>query len=222
MALDFNGTTQYLSQNSCPITAYPLTIAAWFNSDSTSNTRCITQAVGKNGSNGNQSLRMSGNNLQANSNDGAGASQNAQTSAAFSAGVWNHGCAVFAANNSRSIYLNGGNKQTNTSTVNMIASPDRMNIAQQQSSTGTSLFFDGRIQEVGIWSVVLDDSEIAALAKGVCPLLIRPTGLLAYYPLFGNLSPEPDRWKNRLDMTLNNTPLKADHYPQLYPMGVRS
>ena len=41
MAYEFNGTTQYLSVSSAPITALPFTMAAWFNSDSITTTQVI-------------------------------------------------------------------------------------------------------------------------------------------------------------------------------------
>jgi len=44
--------------------------------------------------------------------------------------------------------------------------------------------FDGLVAEVAVWNVVLDDSEIAALAQGVSPLLIRSTALVEYWPVF--------------------------------------
>ena len=38
-----------------------------------------------------------------------------------------------------------------------------------------------------MWNVVLDAAEIAALAKGFSPRLVRPTGLVFYSPMVRDL-----------------------------------
>ena len=45
------------------------------------------------------------------------------------------------------------------------------------------MWFSGDIAEVGIWNVDLSAAEIAALAKGVSPALIRPQNLLPHLEL---------------------------------------
>lgn len=42
---------------------------------------------------------------------------------------------------------------------------------------------EGDISEVGYWNVALTDADVAVLAKGVSPLLVRPEGLVAYWSL---------------------------------------
>lgn len=48
--------------------------------------------------------------------------------------------------------------------------------------------FDGRVAEVGIWSVALDDAEIAVLAAGYAPPCVRPQSLVFYAPLIRELN----------------------------------
>ena len=57
---------------------------------------------------------------------------------------------------------------------------------------------------------------MAALGKGISPLLVRPGGLVAYWPLIGNASPEIDP-VGGINLSWNATPLKADHYPIILP-----
>ena len=65
-----------------------------------------------------------------------------------------------------------------------------------------------------MWDVALTDDEVATLAKGVCPLFVRPGNLLAYWPLIGNNSPEID-CVGRFEMTLTNSPGTSAH-PRVY------
>lgn len=43
--------------------------------------------------------------------------------------------------------------------------------------------WNGRLAECAIWDVILTDGEFAALARGVCPLMIRPASLVEYIPM---------------------------------------
>ncbi len=59
------------------------------------------------------------------------------------------------------------------------------------SRNNTALFGAGRMAEVALWpGILLDVGEVAALAAGVSPLMIRPTVRPWYWPLIGNASPE--------------------------------
>lgn len=154
--------------------------------------------------------------------DATGPAKQAVTAVAATANAWNHYAGVFTATD-RSIYLNGANKVTNSGALSggtwndsgiIVVGGANFDIAENP--------FDGRIGEAGIWNVALDDDEVAALGKGFSPLLIRPGSLVAYWPLFGNDSPELDRSKNRYDLTLVNTPTKADHPRIYYPTSAHS
>lgn len=82
---------------------------------------------------------------------------------------------------------------------------------------GTQTFgaaFDGLIAEAGVWNAVLTTAELAMLAKGASPLLVRPSALIAYYPLIGANSPE-NNLKATGAMTLTGSPTKAAH-PRIF------
>lgn len=73
----------------------------------------------------------------------------------------------------------------------------------------------GRLAECGIWSVILDALEFAALGKGLCPLLIRPESLVFYSPVWGSASPEPN-YMDAASGTLTGTVASGDHPKIIY------
>lgn len=220
MARDFNGTTQYGHQDTSPLTAYPATMACWINADVVNAVQVFFQGVGVSGSDQTLALYIDASaHLNAFANDGSGSS--ATGTAAVSASTWTHACGVFASATSRSVYTNGADKQSNTTSRNFPASSNRIAVGAQYAAAGVPTNpFNGRVAEAGLWSVALDDAEVAALAKGFSPMLIRPTALVGYWMLLGNLSPEQDSWRSKLDFTLVNSPAKADHLRIYYPNGV--
>lgn len=177
MALAFNGTTEIITAT-VPALAFPFTIGAMFNQTVVSGARGIV-SFGVSGGGSRQDISITGTNLRALSADGGGTST-ADTTLP-TAGIWNHGCGVFSAANSRSIYLNGGAKVTNT--VSRSFTINRMIIGASQGVAGAGEFFNGSLAEVGIWTAALTDEEVLSLSRGCSPLLVRPQNLLYYIPL---------------------------------------
>jgi Concanavalin A-like lectin/glucanases superfamily len=68
----------------------------------------------------------------------------------------------------------------------------------------------GKMAEVGVWNTALTTNEIASLTQGARCYTIRPQDLVAYYPIFGNDSPEPDLSGNASNGTLTGTAFAAD------------
>ena len=81
-------------------------------------------------------------------------------------------------------------------------------------------FMNGRIAEVGFWSVSLSDAEVTALVRGVSPLMVRPGSLLGYWPVYGQASPEIDLSPSHAPMTLEGTAPLANHAPVGCPFPV--
>jgi hypothetical protein len=134
--------------------------------------------------------------------------------AAISANTWHHFCAVFASTTSRSIYLDGGNKATDTSSR---PAPTGINIVSigvdfVSGSPGNAFASGGTgmIAEAAVWDVALTDEEVAALAKGIPPIMIHPQNLRCYLPLVRSLF---DAKGNAFAITGSLTP--ADH-PRMY------
>lgn len=78
--------------------------------------------------------------------------------------------------------------------------------------------FAGRVCDVGIWDAVLSNTELQSLQSGTSASWIRPTKLVAYYPLYAAAAIEPDGSGNHLNGTLTGTSL-ADHCPVGSPVG---
>lgn len=220
MARNFvSGSTQYLENANAVVAAYPFTMACWFKSTDTANDQalmCLGQVANADDSH----VMFAAGNVASDpvkiQTDSGGGLASAVSSTGYSSGVAAHACGVFAGAADRRAYINGGSKGTSVTNQPFPATLTRTSIGRLTLSA-SARFLTADVWEAAIWSVALDDDEVAALGKGFCPLLIRPASLVAYWPLYGNDSPEPDRWKSKFDMTLNNTPIKADHQRVIYP-----
>lgn len=220
-----SSSSQYLINTSTGIvSAYPFTMACWSRANDVTGggTFQNVMSMGDNGSVNQNEIVLgftTGGGIRA--TIAKGGTVGSATTTAATNGAWTHLCGVFTSATSRDAYRDGGNKASNATNL---AVPVVTQFAMSfRPVTGGANYLTGAIMEAGIWNVALDADEIVALSKGVCPKLIRPTALLGYWPLFGNDSPEPDRWRDRVDLTLTNAPTKAtDGIRVYYPMGVRS
>ena len=212
MAYDFNGTTQYLSVSSAPITALPFTMAAWFNSDSVVAGQVILSL--DNGATAFQGYRLlaagtvAGDPLRADTG-GAFPNVSLDSSIGYTANTWNHAAGVFT-QPSVSVSLNGSVNST-TSNFTTFPTVNRFNIGIRLSSGIPGLYLDGRTAEVGIWNAALTAAEIASLAKGMTCDKVRPQSLVFYAPLVRDLQDV----KGGLAITNNNGATVAAH-PRVY------
>jgi Concanavalin A-like lectin/glucanases superfamily len=187
-------STQQLFNASTPVSGVPLSMACWFRTTTGAWKGLIDLANSAGGGTGEVGLGLTAtgtgigaNRVVAEINGGTGGTSAVSTISHSQANVWEHAAAVFGSNTSRAAYLNGGNKGTAT----LSATPAGLN----ELFIGNDIFndyHDGAIADAAIWAAALDDYEIAALALGVSPLLIRPSALVAYWPLVGVTSPEID------------------------------
>lgn len=231
MAISLNGSTQYLTYDSAVVSGYPFTLACWFYTFNTTGAYCAVTLSRRNpiAARGYQydglSIRgdVAGDPVEAASYTTSATSITARTSTGYSANRWTHGCAIFESNSSRSALINGGSKVT-TTTSGAPDPPDTTSIGVVRYSTGygndniKETYYNGYIAEVGIWNVVLTDSEIASLARGYSPMIIRPNSLVAYYPL-GGIYPQNANsiFKNPYNLTAIGSPTYVDHPNTVYP-----
>ena len=215
MSRDFEtSSSQYLNNANAVLTAAPLSMACWFKSENSVSTQTFIN-IGLAASDDHRfTLRVVANTSVRFSVRTTAASE-AISTAGPTVNTWNHAAGVEIATNSRAAYLNGANKGTQ-GTTRVPVGVNSTYIGAMSSSPSPSNFMDGFIAEVGIWNIALNDSEVAALARGVCPLRIRPSGLVSYWPIFGVGSPEPD-YRGGFHMTLNAAPPQADHAPVMPP-----
>ena len=214
MAIDFNGSNQYGTSASVPVSAFPLTLACWFKPEN------ITRGNLLMGILDGGSFNWTGWYL----NFGAAsaprylfASQAANNSFVDIAsttevvsGTWQHACGVFTSTTSRTVYLDGGSSATGTASNSPnTALPDYLCVGASVRLLVDN-YFDGQLADVAVWSTDLSTSDVAALAKGHSPANVRPDKLVAYYPLIRAFTPIKGP-----ALTTFNSPTVAVH-PRVY------
>lgn len=195
------------------LTAVPVSLACWA-LPAVVNTSQIAVALQNSGA----AANSNNFNLAINSSAEVRARTNgtdAVSTLTATAGVWVHMCAVFAATNSRAAYINGGGKGTDATNV----SPSGINSTLVGVGGGTvqrNNPFTGPVCEVGIWNIALSDADVAMLALGYPPPMVRPDALVAYYPLIGRASPETDAW-GKIDLTVTGA-VSTEPHARIIPL----
>ncbi len=207
--------SEYLQIESNAITAYPFTLAGWGRPDANPDDMSILQVVDKDSNRVFANIDFGTSGLLAraaiiSSLAGPGV---ASSSSSWSINTWHHVTGVFLNATSRTVYLDGGNSG-NESTDVPVESYDRMAIGALRDSSDRA-YMSGRLGEIAAWDADLTAAEAAILALGYSPMLVRPQSLIAYWRLFGNASPEPDRIGG-YNMAVTGA-VKAPHPPIIYP-----
>ena len=216
MAYDFNGTNQFLSMATTPVSGNPLTLACWFNSTNTTGLQaliCVNAASTADRYVLYARGDVAGDPVRMQSVNNTGGVGSATTTTGYSSGVWTHACGVVSSNTSRTAYINGGSSGTDSTTVSPSQIPVQASIGNQRFNlfpAGVS-FATGLIAEVGIWNAALTAAEIASLAKGMTCDKVRPQNLVFYAPLVRDLVDQ----KGGLTITNNNGATVATH-PRVY------
>lgn len=212
MAYTFNGSSQYISATH-PVADVPLTLACWFKSNSATGQGLVNiSSLGGNNYRVQLQANLAAKPLRAtqqglNSSNSA-ATGTAESTTGYTAGDWAHACGVFASITSRTVYLNGDGSATDTTQITTSsAAIDRLWIGANSNSAGPALYCDGSIAEVGVWNVALTAAEVAILATGASPTLVRPQSLVFYAPLIRDLVD----LRGGLSLTNNNTATASDH-----------
>lgn len=218
------GTAQYFSSTTV-LTATPLTIACWAQTNKTGLVQHLAGFFNSGSVSSRNVFRLlvqSTNVIAASVGDAAAGAQ-AVSSTTISSGVPFHACGVWASDSSRSAYLDGGGKGTNTTAITP-SGIDRMGVGVGYGSSLTQPLApatssgDGFIAELGVWNAALDDAEVASLATGLSPLLVRPSALVRYFPLLGLYSPEIDV-RGGAGLTMTGTVPAYVHPRVIYPNG---
>lgn len=188
MARDFDGaSSQYIRAASAVLTGVPITMACWFrpagvashyglmslSDESAATSYFVLEAAGT----------IGGDPLRCTTRLAVEA--NALTTTGFSANTWHHACGVWSAADARAAYIDGGSKGTNAVAI----TPTNLDITVlgARARNPYDSFFDGLIAEAGIWNIALTDAEVAILAAGYSPLLVRPQNLVLYAPLIRDI-----------------------------------
>lgn len=202
MARRFVGSTaNVFTAATAPITAVPLSMAAWVMSgNSSARGTVLGLSQGSGGGNANAFL------LQLNGAAGTlsaqftttanGTSSSATTSSIANQSTvrWNHYGGVSSAVTSRFAYLDGvaSTEQTTSRTPTGI---DSTTIGGTKGTggaftapVGTSVIIPSLVCEVGLWNVALTQAEFYALAHGARVSQIRPGALVGYWLPFDEVT----------------------------------
>lgn len=219
-------TSNWLSNASAPVTGYPCSLALWFYAANITSTQSLLNIDDGTGNNY-ISLGIDGNNEYGFSDQvildpSSSVSFAAGSGSTYSANAWNHAAGVAASTTSRVAYLNGSAGTTDTDTAITPSGWDTTTLAGFRVGSSTFGPLNGRIAEAAVWNVALTAAEILSLSKGFCPLLVRRSALVAYWPLIGRMaSPEQDR-RGNFHLTVNGTMAQAEHPPRIfYPQGIQ-
>lgn len=189
MARLFNdASTEYLKVEQAVLSGVPISISIWFRRDA--DIECVLFSLVDKDSDVNaffiQCLASGDSNQVRVLTRDSGGYGIATTSTGTTDNVWQHVLAVFAANNDRRVYLNGGGKGTNA-TARTPANMDRTAIGYWARMSPLQ-YFSGDIAEVAIWNGILTDADAASLAKGFSPRLVQPNNLAAHWNLIRGLN----------------------------------
>lgn len=205
MASDFSTAGTRNLQAVSPITNVPMTMACWFNTPANSVQKTLI-SVGVSGAAHRCLLQISATNtLQAFTVGTVSASSTYNT--AITGNVWNHGCGVFAATNSRTAYLNGDAATTNVGAS--IVNPLNNIAIGARWATTLGVYMRGLLADVGIWNVALTQAEIQSLSDGIACDKVRPQSLIFYTPLIREFIDKKG------EIITNNGVTVADH-PRIY------
>lgn len=205
MAYDFDTTNRYQG-NSTPVTAYPFTLAAWFNADVLTGGKTILCLGTSGGATAQQRIYASPTAVHAES-EAAATTSTAASTAAPSLTTWHHACGVFESDTDRRAFLDGGNKGTDATSRGWATFINRTVIGQRLRNGNYGLGMDGRIAETAVWNISLTDDEVLALGRGIRPSLIRPQNLVFYAPLIR----EVIDLRAARALTATNAPAQSDH-----------
>jgi hypothetical protein len=211
MAYDFVRASSQSITAGAPVTAYPLTIATWFNRTTlTSDTLFLVSLDFISGVEFHAIFLPGNTNAVAARTFSGGNVGTGQSTTTFTTGEWNHGAGVFTNSTSRTAYLNAGGANTNASDITP-SSINNTTIGGRYASGSIGNYANALIAEVGIWNAALTQPEIASLSKGMTCNLVRPQSLVFYAPLIRNLQDV----KGGLTLTNNNGTAVANH-PRVY------
>lgn len=185
MAWDFDGTNDYMEATSAALTAGPLTFSAWINSDTTGAAGRILSISSTTG-NDRWSLLLGATDVISFQVGASGSFGTVSTTNTITAGTWHHVAGSYntTVNQPQQVWIDGTKTgPTNSSRTPVAGNLNRTLLGSTYISSALTQYFNGRIAEAAIWSVVLSDADVTSLSKGFKPSAVRPDKLALYMPL---------------------------------------
>jgi len=187
MSVVLNGSSHYLNANASMV--YPFTISIWFKtSDLTVDGTMMDIGGVTTGSSVDHNFvylkgTVAGDPIRARTYSNPSGTH-AESSTGCTVDTWHHALAVFAADNDRRIYLDGGSKVTDTTVLDGDTSLPLYILGCL--GNGASIFFKGKLAEAGVWGSALTDVNAVTLAAGANPQTVDSGNLLEYWSLISD------------------------------------
>lgn len=181
-----NGNGTDYIQATASLFSYPFTINFWFYPTVSALGTLVMFALHNTTDNQRFTLQVNTTTIRLQFNAFTTANAIATAGANYTTNAWNMATAVGTSSTSRTIYINGGNAVTNT-TSRVITTPTRWLVAANYSGT-VNPAYEGRISEVGIWDAALTTADINSLYTGVRSSSVKPQNLKVYAPLIRDIS----------------------------------
>lgn len=127
-------------------------------------------------------------------------------------GTWRHVAFNYdrANGGANALFIDGTSEATGNSSAAWTYGSTGLTIALGRHPQGFWTSFSGDMANFGHWNAKLDAAEIAALAKGFSPRLIRPSALLEVAPLIRDTS----EYRTGLAATVSGT--TASDHPRVF------
>ena len=209
MSYSFNSaSSQYLTENYNFSINLPITLSCWIKISSTpSALQRIMGVQAFQGTNGRLTMLIDTSRRILATHVTKTNSYTATSFASVVVGEWTHVVARFVSLSSRNAFVNGASGSNSTTAV---GDQDPFTVIQVGSSN-YSVFFNGKIANVGIWERIVTNPEITSLATGLACNKIRNNNLIFYAPLIRDLND----LKNGQITNMNGATQDSDH-PRIY------
>lgn len=195
-AYSFNGTSDYIRINNTLIPSTPTsyTISLWYNTQNFTTQNGNTRMLISDRNTGLSSYKYTislqpGHQIEGAIFNGNCCTANGVSGDALTNNNWHN--AIYIYNSSIAtlyLYLDGSLVNTSTNVTHWSNGANPTNIGYWNGFVGASGFFDGKIDDIGIWNRVLTQSEITSLyySENSCQSLVINTGVLGFNPVTYN------------------------------------
>jgi hypothetical protein len=150
-------STEFGEYAGAPLSAYPWTLSIWFYTGAAANATLF--GLHRSASSDEISLQTRSTGVIRGGVTNGGTTNNVETTATLSANTWHLATFIGRSSTDRSIYLDGANRVNTVTAKTMSASLGLTTIGRRSGSTPGS-YHNGRLAEVAIWNVGLDDDEL--------------------------------------------------------------
>lgn len=161
---------------------FPLTMSGWCKPDAINDHDAIMSIGNSSGTAPVASLNLKADGYATAESKSGVVTAISATGSQYTAGDWQHFCAVFSSATSRLVYMDGVAGTENTNDVDLTGGDtNKLTIGEYASTWNREM--NGHLADCALWNVALSAAEVLILAKGYTAIQVRPESLVSYYPL---------------------------------------